>query len=74
MKPWAHMREHGPCMIFGWYATRNEAESAIDVAAEQHGEQVRGFHTIAYFPRRAAGGVEEYVPASDEESTEESLS
>lgn len=44
-KPWAHMREHGPCMIFGWYATREEAEAMITAA----------FHAVAYFPHRDIG-------------------
>ncbi len=50
MKPWARLRKHGPCMIFDWHATENDARVAIDMAAEKDGEQVRKFQTIAYFP------------------------
>jgi hypothetical protein len=52
-KPWARMREHGPCMIFDWHETREAAEAAIEKAVEYHGEHIRKFHTIAFFPRRA---------------------
>lgn len=39
-KPWAHMRIHGPCMIFDWY----ETEEASRAAVRHHWE------TVAYFP------------------------
>lgn len=39
-RPWARMREHGPCMIFDWHATQEEAREAINAP----------FQTVAYFP------------------------
>lgn len=43
-KPWARIREHGPCAIFDWYATEQEARAAITAS----------FQTVAYFPDRDA--------------------
>ncbi len=54
MKPWARMREHGPCMIFDWHATEAEAQQAIEDAAKRDGEQVRKFMVVGFFPHRAA--------------------
>lgn len=49
-KMWARMRKHGPCMIFDWHATEDEARAAIDKAAERDGDAVRRFMTVAFFP------------------------
>lgn len=49
-KLWARLRKHGPCMIFDWHQTEELARVAIDESANQNGEQVRKFQTIAYFP------------------------
>lgn len=39
-KRWARMRKHGPCMIFDWHETEEEARAAITAH----------FQTVAYFP------------------------
>lgn len=49
IKPWARMREHGPCMIFDWHAAEQEASDAITEA------KARGAlapMVVAYFPHR----------------------
>lgn len=51
-KPWARMREHGPCMIFDWHQSQEDAEQAINNSAERLTEQVRKFQIVAYFPHR----------------------
>lgn len=51
-KPWARMRVHGPCAIFDWHASREQAEAAIQQSAEKNGEQVLKFQVTAYFPHK----------------------
>jgi len=41
-KPWARMRLHGPCLIYDWHATEEEARDLITAS----------FQTVAYFPDR----------------------
>src|SRR5258706_13436613 len=49
-KPWARMRIHGPCMIFDFHETEQLARDAIDKSAKRHGEHVRKYQTVAFFP------------------------
>lgn len=51
-KPWARMREHGPCMIFEWYETREQAEAGILEAFVMYGGAVKKVQVVAYFPHR----------------------